>query len=39
MEIEGLGVIDPDVDSRNIIVDQLIEINSETVDELAALGL
>lgn len=39
MEIEGLGVIDPDVESRNIIVDQLIEINSETVDELAALGL
>ncbi|MEL7966086.1 substrate-binding domain-containing protein [Vreelandella neptunia] len=39
MEIEGLGVIDPDVESHNIIVDQLIEINSETVDELAALGL
>ncbi|MCZ0925737.1 substrate-binding domain-containing protein [Vreelandella janggokensis] len=39
MEVEGLGVIDPDVESRNIIVDQLIEINSETVDELAALGL
>lgn len=39
MEIEGLGVIQPDVDGRDIIVDQLVEINAETVDDLAAMGL
>ena len=37
-EIEGLGVIHPDAD-RNIIVDQLVTINKDTVDELAAMGL
>lgn len=39
MEIEGLGVIQPDVEGRDIIVDQLVEINAETVDDLAAMGL
>lgn len=39
MEIEGLGTVDPDFDTRNIIVDQLIEINEETIDELVDLGL
>lgn len=39
MEIEGLGVIDPDFEGRDIIVDQLVEINQQTVDELAELGL
>lgn len=39
MEIEGLGVIDPDFETRNIIVDQLIEINEDTIDELAEMGL
>ncbi|WP_242495488.1 substrate-binding domain-containing protein [Salinicola tamaricis] len=39
MQIEGLGVIHPDVKHRDIIVDQLVEINDKTVDELAALGL
>ncbi|MFN3275344.1 MAG: substrate-binding domain-containing protein [Paracoccus sp. (in: a-proteobacteria)] len=37
MEIEGLGVIEPE--GRNIIVDQLVEINADTVDDLAAMGL
>lgn len=39
MEIEGLGVIDPDFEGRDIIVDQLVEINKDTVDDLAAIGL
>ena len=39
MEIEGLGTIDPDVEGKDIIVDQLVEINEETVDELAEMGL
>ncbi|WP_174801432.1 substrate-binding domain-containing protein [Martelella limonii] len=39
MEIEGLGVIDPDVEGRDIIVDQLVQINKDTVDDLAGLGL
>nr|WP_245195740.1 substrate-binding domain-containing protein [Aureimonas populi] len=39
MEIEGLGVVEPDAENRTIIVDQLVEINRETVDDLAALGL
>ncbi|PZX13774.1 simple sugar transport system substrate-binding protein [Palleronia aestuarii] len=39
MEIEGLGTIEPDVENRTIIVDQLVEINEDTVDDLAALGL
>ncbi len=39
MEIEGLGTIDPDVEGKDIIVDQLVEINETTVDDLAAMGL
>ncbi len=38
-EIEGLGVVSPDTDSRNIITDNLLEINKSTVDELADKGL
>ena len=30
---------DPDFAERNIIVDQLVELNKDTVDELAELGL
>ncbi|WP_062228037.1 substrate-binding domain-containing protein [Aureimonas frigidaquae] len=39
MEIEGLGTVHPDVAKKNIIVDQLVTINKDTVDELAGLGL
>ncbi len=39
MEIEGLGVVNPEPGSTNIIVDQLVTINKDTVDELAAMGL
>ena len=39
MEIEGLGTVHPDFETRNIIVDQLVAINKDTVDELAAMGL
>jgi simple sugar transport system substrate-binding protein len=38
-EIEGLGVVSPDFETRNIITDNLLEINVNTVDELAAKGL
>lgn len=38
-EIEGLGVIHPDFENRNIIVDQLVPINKDTVADLAAMGL
>ena len=37
--IEGLGVIHPDFENHNIIVDQLVSINKETVAGLAAMGL
>lgn len=37
--IEGLGVVSPDTETRNIITDNLLEINVDTVDELAAKGL
>lgn len=37
--IEGLGVVSPDMETRNIITDNLLEINQSTVDELAAKGL
>lgn len=36
-EIEGLGMVEPE--GTNIIVDQLVPINEETVDELAEMGL
>lgn len=39
MEIEGLGTVNPEPGSTNIIVDQLVTINKDTVDELAAMGL
>jgi len=38
-EIEGLGVVEPNAATRNIITDNLLEINKSTVDELAAKGL
>jgi len=38
-EIEGLGVVSPDADARDIITDNLLEINAETVDGLADMGL
>lgn len=38
-EIAGLGVVTPDFASRNIITDNLLEINASTVDELADKGL
>lgn len=39
MEIEGLGVVNPDPATHNIIVDRLVAINKDTVDALADLGL
>jgi simple sugar transport system substrate-binding protein len=38
-KVEGLGVVHPDDKTHNIITDNLIAINSETVDKLADLGL
>ncbi len=38
-EIEGLGVVSPDMATHNIITDNLLEINTDTVDELADKGL
>ena len=37
--IEGLGEVDPDQETRNIIVDQLVALNKDTVDALADMGL
>lgn len=37
--IEGLGTVKPDVGGKDIIVNELVEINEKTVDDLAALGL
>lgn len=37
--IEGLGVVHPDFENRNIFVNGLVPIDKSTVDELAALGL
>ncbi|MFV0360341.1 substrate-binding domain-containing protein [Tropicimonas sp.] len=39
MEIEGLGVVHPDYENKDIIVDELVEINKDTIDDLAAMGL
>lgn len=39
MTIEGLGVVHPDVEARDIITNNLIPINAETVDKLADMGL
>lgn len=38
-KVEGLGVVHPDEKTHNIITDNLIAINSDTVDKLADLGL
>ena len=38
-EIEGLGKVSPDAANKDIITDNLIAINADTVDELADLGL
>ena len=38
-DIPGLGVVEPDVEGRDIITDNLLELNKETVDELADMGL
>ncbi len=37
--IEGLGTVSPDVATRNIITDNLLELNVDTVDGLADMGL
>jgi simple sugar transport system substrate-binding protein len=37
--IEGLGVVDPDPKTHNIITNNLLEINKGSVDKLADLGL
>ena len=39
MTIEGLGVVHPDPETHNIIVNQLVTINKDTVDGLAQMGL
>lgn len=39
MTIEGLGEISPDAEGKDIITDNLVAINKETVDGLADLGL
>jgi len=38
-DIEGLGTVSPDAETRNIITDNLLEINEGTVGGLADLGL
>ena len=38
-DIPGLGVIQPDVEGHDIITDNLIELNKDTVDKLAEMGL
>jgi len=37
--IEGLGVVHPEPKSKNIITNNLLQINKDTVDKLADLGL
>lgn len=39
MEIEGLGVVHPDVANKDIITDNLVTISVDTVDQLADMGL
>lgn len=39
MDIPGLGVVQPDAANKDIITDNLIAINADTVDGLADLGL
>ena len=38
-DIPGLGVIEPDVENKDIITDNLLELNKGSVDDLAAKGL
>jgi simple sugar transport system substrate-binding protein len=38
-EIRGLGKVSPDADGKDIITNNLIPINADTVDELAGMGL
>jgi simple sugar transport system substrate-binding protein len=38
-KVEGLGVVHPDEKTHNIITDNLIAINADTVDKLADMGL
>jgi simple sugar transport system substrate-binding protein len=38
-DIPGLGVVQPDVEGRDIITDNLLELNKDTVDQLAEMGL
>lgn len=38
-DIPGLGVVEPDAENRDIITDNLIPINADTVDGLADMGL
>ncbi len=38
-DIPGLGVIHPDTEGRDIITDNLLEVNKDTVDGLADMGL
>lgn len=38
-DIPGLGVIQPDIEARDIITDNLLELNKDTVDQLADMGL
>lgn len=37
--IEGLGVVHPNVETHNIITDNLLAVNKDSVDKLADLGL
>ncbi len=39
MDIPGLGVVEPMVEERDIITDNLLEVNKDTVDGLADMGL
>ena len=38
-DIPGLGVVEPDQETNNIIVDALVPLNTDTVDDLAEMGL
>ena len=38
-DIPGLGVVQPDVEGHDIITDNLLELNKNTVDQLADMGL
>lgn len=38
-DIPGLGMVEPDAANKDIITDNLLELNKDTVDDLAAMGL